>query len=132
MFFSCWKSEDLRHSILSGLTTFRSINPLHPQTGMSNLIRDETREESEGSFESGGARGVCYITRKRFSTEKKGDSSAGTYRMCRLFFINKKELHRRIRHLVHAGHAACLEHPEERGKDEDNEKQQREQGEEYQ
>jgi hypothetical protein len=30
---------------------FEPADPRHPPTGMSNLIRDETREESEGFFE---------------------------------------------------------------------------------
>jgi hypothetical protein len=38
---------------------------------MSNLIRDETREESKGFFESGGARGGLRVTTKRFSPEQK-------------------------------------------------------------
>jgi len=31
--------------------TFTAEDPHHPPTGMSNFIRDETREESEGFFE---------------------------------------------------------------------------------
>jgi hypothetical protein len=54
-FFSCFGSEDLHH----------------PPKEVSNLIRDETREESEGIFKSGWRKGGDYVSRNKSSTGQK-------------------------------------------------------------
>jgi hypothetical protein len=52
-FFSCFGSDD----------------PHHPPTGMSNLIRDETREELKALRLWWRKRGALFLHEKMFSTE---------------------------------------------------------------